>query len=178
MFSLDVSIVFQQFFQTGAGDIREFDLRFFGGAGGHAAFDDVLLARARGLHHLIDDAVVFVEVAFAEGACRLVDHARAAVGLQIFVSAVLGNEMLAHELEIKGLKRRKKRTKTTPKTSTEEAFPFYVIGCRLGRFFLAHRDIHQSAGDDDDFFDGFAFAPFQDCFVGDGEGFDLFFRRS
>ena len=48
-----VLIVEQQLFQAGAGHADQFQFEFFGCAGGHAAFGNVLLAAAGGLHHLI-----------------------------------------------------------------------------------------------------------------------------
>ena len=40
---------------------------------------------------------------------------------------------------------------------------------------LAHDNVDEATGDNDDFFDRFVFGPFQDGFVGVGEFFDFFF---
>lgn len=38
-----VEVVIEQFFQTGAGDVRELDFSFFGGKRDLAAFEDIFL---------------------------------------------------------------------------------------------------------------------------------------
>jgi len=50
--------------QAGAGTLVSLIFGFFGSAGSFAAFENVLLSRSRGLHHLVVSAVGF----FLEGA--------------------------------------------------------------------------------------------------------------
>ena len=62
-----VKIVFEEFAVAALGDIQQFDLTFHAGAAVLAALDDVLLAAAGGLHHLVDGAVaVLLEETFAK----------------------------------------------------------------------------------------------------------------
>ena len=61
-----VAVILQQFFEASASDVGQFDFRFLGSARRHAAFDDVLLATAGGLDHLVDGAIKFLEKARAE----------------------------------------------------------------------------------------------------------------
>jgi len=51
--SEEVFVVEAEFFQAGAGDLGEFELHFFGGGAGRAAFGDILDAAAGGLDHLV-----------------------------------------------------------------------------------------------------------------------------
>ena len=74
------------------GDVGELDLHFLGGAGGLAAFEDVLFAGACRLHHLVDGAVFTGEEALAETVGEIVDDLGFLVGEQLTVVAVGGDE--------------------------------------------------------------------------------------
>ena len=62
----EIAVVLQQFLQTGAGHVYQFDLHLFGGPGGLTALQNILFPRARRLHHLIHGAVAVVVEALAE----------------------------------------------------------------------------------------------------------------
>ena len=61
-----VLVIFQQFFLTGPCHVGQFDFGFFGSGRGHRAFNDVLFAGTRRLHHLVNGAVALVQEALAE----------------------------------------------------------------------------------------------------------------
>ena len=60
----DSRVVFEEFFEAGAGNVGQLELGFLGGAAGATAFEDVLLARAGGLNHLVAGAAEAVDVGF------------------------------------------------------------------------------------------------------------------
>ena len=70
-----VFVVFEEFLYAGAGYIEELELELHGGDAIGRALDDVLLARACGLHHLVYGAVsVGGKEAAGEGVGHLVEH--------------------------------------------------------------------------------------------------------
>jgi hypothetical protein len=83
-----VVVVVEKFFQAGAGHVGQLDFRFLGGARRLAAFGDVLLARAGGLNHLVDDAVALAQKSLAKAVCDVVDNFSFLVGKQLAVVAV------------------------------------------------------------------------------------------
>lgn len=88
----EIAVILEEFFEAGAGYVRELDLGFLGSARGLAAFDDVLLARAGGLDHLVVGAVALGEEAVAEMDRGVIDNLGFLVGEEVFVAAVRGNE--------------------------------------------------------------------------------------
>ena len=80
---------------------------------------------------MINGAVVFVKVAFAESTCRLISDQRFAVGLQAFVSAVLRDEML---LAYAGNLKDEKDLNDIKKAGFAPTLLRHW--CRLGRFLL------------------------------------------
>src|SRR5690606_3039036 len=87
-----IFVVAEEFFETGAGDVGELDLAFFGRAGNLAAFSDVLIAAAGGLDHLVVGARAFVYEPVAEAHRGIVDDLRFPVGEEVLVTAVRRNE--------------------------------------------------------------------------------------
>ncbi len=68
-----VAVVVEQFFEAGAGDVGELDFGLGGGERGFAGFEDVFLAGAGGLDHLVDGAVASAEVFVGEAEGDVVD---------------------------------------------------------------------------------------------------------
>lgn len=64
--------------------------------GGLAAFDNILLAGACGLDHLVVSAAAAVDEAVTEVDCGVVDNLGLAIGEQVGVAAVRGNEAFGH----------------------------------------------------------------------------------
>ena len=81
-------IVEQQFFQAGARHADQFQLEFFGCAGGHAAFGNVLLAAARGLYHLIMGAGATANPAVAKNNRSIIHNFRHLIRLEVAKPAV------------------------------------------------------------------------------------------
>jgi len=89
----EIAIVFEEFFLAGAGNVGEFEFGFLGGAAGLAAFKDVLFAGAGGLHHLIVGAGAFADETVAEIECGLKNDQGFAIGKEILMAAMSGDEM-------------------------------------------------------------------------------------
>ena len=102
--------------ETGAGDAGEFELDFLGGAGGLAAFGNVLLAGTGSLDHLVARAVPGGEKAVAEVDCGVEDDLGFAVGQQAGVAAVRWDETVSYAR----LPTRTKRTAGTTRTGRTE----------------------------------------------------------
>ena len=90
----EIAVVFEQFFEAGAGDVGEFEFHFLGGAAGLAAFEDVLFPRAGSLHHLVGGAATLVHEAAAEAHGAIIDDAGFLEGEELLVAAVSGDESL------------------------------------------------------------------------------------
>jgi hypothetical protein len=88
----EVAVIRKQLFETGAGHVGQFEFRFFRSAGGLAAFDNVLLAGTRGLHHLIISAIALAEEAATEIYGGVIYNLGFLVGEKFLVAAMLGNE--------------------------------------------------------------------------------------
>ena len=78
-------MITQELFQIGARHVGQLDLGLLRGRGGHAAFDDVLLAGTGRLDHLVMDAAAFVDEAIAEMDPGVVHDLRLLVGEQLLV---------------------------------------------------------------------------------------------
>lgn len=76
----EVAVVGEEFLEAGTCNVSQLVFSFLGCAGGHAAFDDVLLAGTGGLDHLVAGAVVRVEEAIAEAHGGVVDDFGLLVG--------------------------------------------------------------------------------------------------
>jgi len=83
----EVAIVRQQLFKTRPGHVCQLNLGLLGRAGGHAAFDDVLLAGPGRLDHLVVGAAAPVNEAVAETDCGVVDDLSLLIGKQLLVAA-------------------------------------------------------------------------------------------
>ena len=88
----------QAVLQACARNIYKFDLGFLGSARGFAAFEDVLLSRSRGLHHLVVGAVALLQEAFAEPHRAVIDDAGFLEGEEILVAAVGRDEAINRAL--------------------------------------------------------------------------------
>jgi hypothetical protein len=88
----EIPVIFQQFFEAGAGDIGELDLGFLGCAAGAAAFEDVLFAGAGGLDHLVGGAAALVHEMGAKAGGGIEDDAGFAEGEQVLVAAMRREE--------------------------------------------------------------------------------------
>lgn len=96
--SEEVLVVEAKFFQAGAGDLGEFELHFFGGGAGLAAFGDVLDATAGGLDHLVVGAAAGADVAVAEAHGDVVDELGELERFEVPVAAVGREEgIVGHE---------------------------------------------------------------------------------
>ena len=91
-----VTVVGQQFFETGPSHIGQLDLHFLGSAGGHAALDDVLFAGTRRLNHLIHRAVALVEQVGTKLHGGVIDNLGLLESQKVLVSAMGRNELLGH----------------------------------------------------------------------------------
>ncbi len=87
-----IFVVLKEFFKTGSGNAYEFELSFFGGAGGLAGFSDILFAGTGGLIHLIAGAGLGIDVAFGEDNGKIVNYDSGLVGEKLAVSAVGRND--------------------------------------------------------------------------------------
>ncbi len=92
----EVAVILKQFFEAGAGDVREFDFGFFGSARSLAAFKNILFAGAGGLNHLVVGAVAFFQVAATEPNGAVLDNPGFLEGEEVFVTAMRRNEVGAH----------------------------------------------------------------------------------
>ena len=82
-----VEIVFEEFFVASTGDAEEFQFDFRRGLSVAAAFGDVLLGAAGGLHHLVDGAVAIGrQIALTEELCELVEDIAALVKAQFSIN--------------------------------------------------------------------------------------------
>ncbi len=81
---------------TGPSHVRQLDLGFLGSAGGHAAFDDVLLAGPGRLDHLVMSAAAPVNESVAEINRRVVDDLCLLVREQFLASAMGRNKTFGH----------------------------------------------------------------------------------
>ena len=87
-----IAVVAQEFLKTSASDAGEFQFAFLGRAGNLAAFGDVFVAAARGLHHLVVHAGALVYEAVAEADGGIVDDLGFPVGEELLVAAMRRNE--------------------------------------------------------------------------------------
>jgi hypothetical protein len=92
----EIAVVGQEFLQACPRDIGQFHFRFFGGSGNLAAFDDVLLAGSRGLHHLVAGTVAPIKEPVAETDRGVIGDLGFAEGEEVCVSAVGWDEALGH----------------------------------------------------------------------------------
>lgn len=70
----EIFVVQEQLLKAGAGDVDEAQFGLGRGAGGAAAFGDVLAAGARSLHHLVHSARPGIEELFTEPDRGVVDE--------------------------------------------------------------------------------------------------------
>ena len=86
----EIAVVVPKFLLACARYVGQFEFEFLGGAGNLAAFNDVLFAGARGLHHLVEGAVFFVQKARGEINGGVIDDLGFLAGEKVFVAAVRG----------------------------------------------------------------------------------------
>ena len=89
-----VLVVYQQFLQTGFSHIDKFQLRLARGGACRATLGDILLARPRRLHHLVDSAVTLLQEPVREKEGDIVDALRLLIDYQRPIVAPLGQEGL------------------------------------------------------------------------------------
>lgn len=87
-----VFVVAEEFFQAGSSHAGEFDLAFLGRSRHLAAFGDILVAAARGLHHLVVGAGFSVNEAVAEADRGIVNDLGFSVGEKVIVAAMRRDE--------------------------------------------------------------------------------------
>jgi hypothetical protein len=91
----EIAVVFDQLFLAGTGHVGKLDFGFLGCTAELAAFEDVLLAGAGGLHHLVVRAGFFVYETVAEMERGLKNHEGFVVGEQLLVASVRWDESVS-----------------------------------------------------------------------------------
>ena len=91
----EIFVVQNQFFQAGAGDVRELDLGFLRSARSNAAFGDILDPAPRGLHHLVVRAGALLDETVAENHCGIENQTGSLKAPKPPVAAVLRENQMA-----------------------------------------------------------------------------------
>lgn len=89
----EVFVIQEQLFQAGAGDAGELQFGLLRRRGGLTGFGDVLLARARGLDHLVGGARPVVDEARNERDGGVVNDLRGLIGFELALTAMRANQI-------------------------------------------------------------------------------------
>jgi hypothetical protein len=90
----EIAVVLQQLLETGSGNIGKLDLGFLGSAARLAALENILFARAGGLHHLVVGARPFVDKPVAKFHGAIVDNAGFLKGVELLIAPVWRDKAL------------------------------------------------------------------------------------